>query len=248
MLYTMLCMLCDSLLTVMYPVCRHHSPTLESWMTRNPKASFFCGAITSNRQMIFDMAVMRPDLFDVGGAGLSTDTRAWNPISQESNPYDKSSYEDEYKSIPGTFAAIRTHVGQPVDYVNRRYKYTVVLLGKGGLATADRLAPLIAHSGTVVLLQAPFEFDYHFSQRLKPWVHYVPIAYNTADVIRKVEWLNAHPELAHQIAMNAKIFGESYLRFEDYYCYIATLFKELGDVLDGSDALLPYNQPSISGY
>ncbi len=30
------------------------------------------------------------------------------------------------------------------------------------------------------------EFEYHFSGRLVPWVHYVPLSYNTADVVAKV--------------------------------------------------------------
>ena len=48
--------------------------------------------------------------------------------------------------------------------------------------------------------------------------------------------------MAFQIALNAKAFGESYLRLEDYYCYFGALFKELGDVLEGSDALEPFNK------
>ena len=39
------------------------------------------------------------------------------------------------------------------------------------------------------------DFIYHFSARLKPWVHYVPLAYNAADVLEKVLWLKAHPQV-----------------------------------------------------
>jgi hypothetical protein len=54
---------------------------------------------------------------------------------------------------------------------------------------ADRLATLMAYSGAVIILQETDSL-YHFSGRLKPWVHYgaylyvgtssdSPIAYST---------------------------------------------------------------------
>jgi hypothetical protein len=72
-------------------------------------------------------------------------------------------------------------------------------------------------------------------------VHYVPITYNTADLIEKIQWLQNHELLAFRIAQNAKIFGESYLRLEDNYCYMATVMKTLGDLLERSDALQPFD-------
>ena len=52
-----------------------------------------------------------------------------------------------------------------------------------------RLAGLLAHSGAVVLLQEK-GFSYHFSARLQPWVHYVPLSYSMADLIDKVNILD----------------------------------------------------------
>jgi hypothetical protein len=37
---------------------------------------------------------------------------------------------------------------------------------------------------------------FHFSARLLPWVHYVPLTYSTADAIDKIEWLKRHDEKA----------------------------------------------------
>jgi hypothetical protein len=48
--------------------------------------------------------------------------------------------------------------------------------GIEGRASSGRLASMLAYSGAVVLLQLS-EFEYHFSARLKPWVHYVPLTY-----------------------------------------------------------------------
>lgn len=115
-----------------------------------------------------------------------------------------------------------------------KYKYIIVVAEKSNLFSADRLANVLANSGAVTLLQTT-GFEYHFSSRLKPWVHYVPISYNAADIITKIEWLNNHQDLAYKIAQNARVFGESYLRLKDYYCYMATLLKSLGDLYNNTN-------------
>lgn len=61
--------------------------------------------------------------------------------------------------------------------------------------------------GAVILLQET-SFFFHFSVRLKPWVHYVPLAYNMADATDKIEWLKANDELAQRIASNGRNFGK----------------------------------------
>ena len=104
-----------------------------------------------------------------------------------------------------------------------------------GLATADRLLRFLRTSGAVVLIQES-SFSYHFSARLKPWVHYVPIAHNTADVAEKIDWLIAHDDLAKKIAKNGYNFARSYLRLEDHYCYLAKAYDTIGKIMKGSDA------------
>ena len=89
------------------------------------------------------------------------------------------------------------------------------------------------------------EFEYHFSGRLKPWVHYVPLTYSAADIVNKIEWLKAHDDMAQQLAANARNFGLSYLRLEDQYCYVATALEKLGKVFDNSTALTPFQPTEI---
>ena len=91
-----------------------------------------------------------------------------------------------------------------MPYDPHAFKYLLVV--DGLTATSGRLADLLAHSGAVILLQESL-YQYHFSNALKPWVHYVPITYNTADLIEKVEWLKAHDDLAQKLAINAANFG-----------------------------------------
>ncbi len=127
-------------------------------------------------------------------------------------------------------------------YSPHHYKYLLVVDSSrdGASSSTGRLAKLLAHSGAVILLQASI-FEYHFSAVLKPWVHYVPIAHNTADLTEKVEWLIEHDDLAQKLAKNAANFGKSYLRLEDYYCYMATALDLVGEALAGSDGLVPFN-------
>lgn len=102
-------------------------------------------------------------------------------------------------------------------------------------------------------------------------MHYVPLAYNMADATDMIEWLIDHDELAQQLAINARNFGnealiqffmelfhflyvyiscnlpsgKSYLRLEDYYCYTATAMHQLASMQEGSDVLTPFNATRI---
>jgi len=118
------------------------------------------------------------------------------------------------------------------------YKYNVVPLSGKALSTSGRLAHLLAHSGSVILLVSS-QFTYHFSARLQPWVHYVPISYSMADLKEKVRWLQENDDLARQIAENARAFARSYLRMEDYYCFAAAAMDAAAKAPKSEDALKP---------
>lgn len=125
-----------------------------------------------------------------------------------------------------------------------KYKYIIVSNGNKGRSSTERLLSILPHSGAVILLQTS-DVEYYFSNRLKPWVHYVPIAYNAADLIKKILWLQEHDEFAYRIARNAKIFGKSFMRLEDYYCWVAAVLKSLGELFNGTDALIPFDPVRI---
>ncbi len=118
--------------------------------------------------------------------------------------------------------------------------------GHEGHATADRLGLLLAHSGAVILLQESAN-RYHFSMRLKPWVHYVPVGYNNWDLTEKVEWLVAHDKEAQQIVKNARNFGLSFLRVEDTICYAASALEAVAEIERGSDVLQHFNSSTAFG-
>ena len=68
-----------------------------------------------------------------------------------------------------------------------------------------------------------------------PWVHYVPLAYNGADLIQKVEWLKANDQMAETLALNARNCGKSYLRMEDYYCNAITALQAIANIEKSTD-------------
>ena len=108
----------------------------------------------------------------------------------------------------------------------------------------DLVAYTLAHSGTVLLLQTT-DLESSFLSRLVPWVHYVPISHNGADLLKKLNWLKTYDRSAYKIMENAKAFSESYLRLEDHYCYGIRLMHTIGTVLEGSDALRPFDAGEI---
>ena len=208
-----------------------------------------------------ELAQQRPDLIDAGWSSACCPWRpkpSWNPESLEDRVAMGFGFGPKFNgSISTALSAEVGYLGSylplqlehNVDYFSRRYKYIVVLAGLDGQATSGRLSAVLAHSGAVTLLQTT-DYEYHFSARLKPWVHFVPISYSAADIIEKVEWLQQHEHMAFRIAQNARNFGLSYLRIEDYLCYIATLLKQLGDLYsDKSDstALIPFDAKLIEG-
>lgn len=227
---------------------KYHSLSMKQWSQKESKAGYF-GTIMPVRNRIFDAALLRPDLIIAHFTQILY-MAPWNPDSPEEeinadNIKDAIAKDAKNVTTVGYLHSIlRFKLDEPIDFRSLNLKYVIVAVGLNGLALSGKLANLLAHSGCVVLLQTT-EFEYHFSLRLKPWVHYVPITYNTFDIIRKVQWLVDNDEKAYQIAVNAKRFGESYLRLEDYYCYMARLMKELGDLYNGSDATQVFDAKPI---
>lgn len=215
-----------------------------SWDNKKAKAFYF-GDLTSIRHIFFDVALRRNDIFDVMWS-RNDPVGPWNPESPEKiMPIDPD--DAFFKSSPRLNASgyienllrSRNPPDRTVTIKASDYKYVVVLLGLNGDVCSDDLNTLLFESGSVILLQDS-TCKYHFSSRLKPWVHYVPIMHNAADVARKVDWLIAHNDMAKQIADNGYNFGRSFLRLEDSVCYIANALDTVGNLLKDSNVTRPF--------
>lgn len=139
---------------------------------------------------------------------------------------------------------LKSHLPKAEAYDVTKYKYAVILTGSNGEAGVDRLSRFLAHSGSVILLQE-HEFAYTYGSFLKPWVHYVPISYTTADIVDKIEFLINHPILAERLAINARNFGISHLRFEDYMCYVASSLYAISNITSSTDANIPFKPKKV---
>lgn len=102
---------------------------------------------------------------------------------------------------------------------------------------------MMLHSGAVILIQF-HEYEYHFSSRLKPWVHYVPLSYTAVDAVAKVRWLQQNDHFARVLAHNARAFALSYLRLEDSVCYVASALATISSLSEPS-ALEPFEPIEI---
>lgn len=209
------------------------------WQERIPKAAYF-STINDHRLTPFDQAVLRPDLFDASYSNPWGEITNWNPLAPEHVTKVNENHIPPRRndSKPGEadyIFPLMTHR----SYNPAHYKYVIVSLGGVG-APSDRLENVLAYSGAVVLLEES-EWTYHFSAHMQPWVHYVPISYNMADLIDKVQWLHDHDDMAQQIARNGLNFGKSHLRLEDSYCFMAAALKSVESVVAKTDAVKPWN-------
>ena len=222
----------------------------EAFSLRRSKAAFYgylWGTPSATaRLVVLDLARQHPDLLEVQWSA-AFDVRAWNPLSEEKDVFDSQGllqvgkeFAQKNSSPPGF---LRSYRGQkqrdrlsPREYVSGT-KYLLVLSGNNG---ADRLGPFLAHSGAVIMLQENDALS-HFSSRLKPWVHYVPVSHTAADVVDKIRWLQENDDMAYQLAKNAYLFGRSFLRLEDYYCYTARGVMAVAEV-EAADSKLPFPQ------
>lgn len=214
----------------------------KDWASKIPKALFF-GQFTSIRNVFFDIAAIRPDLIEARWI-KGNQLKPWHPLSMEKGiPSNRSDpvYTNGAKTTPGYLSAIlplKAKKGKEV--LPDKYKYLVVLTDRNGDTASNQLASFLSDTGSVVLLQ-DHEFEYHFSARLKPWIHYVPIVYSTADILAKLKWLSTHDTFARRIASNARAFGRSYLRLEDTLCYAASALEAVAAVSNTSDSLIPFD-------
>jgi protein glucosyltransferase len=59
-----------------------------------------------------------------------------------------------------------------------------------------------------------------FYGALKPYVHYVPVQNDLADLIDQIHWARAHDAECKQIAANSTAFARNGLMYDDVYCYL----------------------------
>jgi len=78
------------------------------------------------------------------------------------------------------------------------------------------------HTNCVVLKQSSEQIQWYYSL-LKPWIHYIPISSDLADLIEKIKWAQNNDNKVKEIIKNANELARDNLKYIDmlYYIYIA---------------------------
>jgi len=100
-----------------------------------------------------------------------------------------------------------------------QYRYQVDIDGNSNAWSSLFLKLL---SGSPVLKVAS-ELNYRqwYYHHLRPWINFVPVANDLSDIMEKIAFLEAHPEVAHTIARNAKLMAQG-LTYESQIDVAAT--------------------------
>jgi hypothetical protein len=124
---------------------------------------------------------------------------------------------------------LEEELGASGDYIPAEgfveYKY---LISVDGVASSWKRVATILASGSVLLMQ--HRWNQFFYPGLKPWVHYVPIANDFSDLVRRYQWLSDHPSQAKHIAENGLRFAREILypaSLETYFLGIVNKCSQL---------------------
>jgi hypothetical protein len=74
-------------------------------------------------------------------------------------------------------------------------------------------------------------FTEWFDERLRPFVHYLPVRLDFADLQSRLDWARAHDKQAHAIAEQAALQAKLFIRYEDMQCYWYRLLLEYATLL-----------------
>jgi hypothetical protein len=106
--------------------------------------------------------------------------------------------------LTNTFGRVNQTIQGVEVQTNRRLSLAEMLKFKGivileGNDVASGLKWALA-SRSVVLMPRPMYTSWAMEELLEPWVHYIPLAEDLADVEEKIQWMIDNDEQAHQIA------------------------------------------------
>lgn len=179
-----------------------------SWSEKVKKAVFrgkSTGMSVSNNMRV-KLAKMKSELLDVGIVAWQTRPRIENGVI--------CTFDDEVLSIP--LVNYLTYEEQS------KYKYVIHVEGH---TFAFRLGDELL-MGSVVLLQES-EYTLWFTDGLKPYVHYVPIAKDLSDLHEKLDWCTTHDAECEQIANNAKAFARENLTRDKILEYLRNVIASI---------------------
>jgi hypothetical protein len=98
------------------------------------------------------------------------------------------------------------------------YKYQLQLIAHGPTFSRDWQF----YSESLVFVQEGFHrFELFWYPLLRPWVHYIPIRDDCADLVEKIRWARSHDQEVHLMALQARALIQGHLMPQHiiHYCY-----------------------------
>lgn len=161
----------------------------QKWETKESIA-FFRGSRTSaDRDPLIHLSLNKPDLVEA----QYTKNQAWRSKADTLgfDPAPTVSFEEQCK-----------------------YKY---LFNLRGVAASFRYKHLFLCKS--VVLNVNSDWTEFFYNKIKPWIHYVPIAENFKDAEEIISFLQENDKIANKIALNGFNFIWKHLTLEAVECY-----------------------------
>jgi hypothetical protein len=109
-----------------------------------------------------------------------------------------------------------------------QYKYIVHI---DGHVSAFRLSSELSTNSLLLIVES--EWKVWYSNKLKPYEHYIPIKRDLSDLISKIEWCKSNDEKCENISRNAYDFFNSYLQKDSildfFQSTIINIKRNIGD-------------------
>ncbi len=123
------------------------------------------------------------------------------------------------EKYPNWLRIERSDRGKRISMVEQaRYKYLIDIRGR---SWTDRIKILLQLGRPVLIVDRPYK-EWYF-ERMVPMEHYVPIKEDLSDLIPKLEYLEAHPEVYEKIVRSTKKFVKNNLIGEPVLKYLRDL-------------------------
>ncbi|KAI8618078.1 glycosyl transferase family 90-domain-containing protein [Chytriomyces sp. MP71] len=108
----------------------------------------------------------------------------------------------------------------------KEFKYLLVVDGN---SWPNRLQSYL-ETNSVILYNGIFN-DW-FNGQLKPWIHYVPVRLDLADLDDALQWLHEHDDDARRISENARALMRGMNEFKQLRCFTGLMFLEYAELYE----------------
>jgi len=115
------------------------------------------------------------------------------------------------------FEKFRFKKGDMINNIQKsNYKF---ILNIDGYVSAFRLSSELSMNSVVLLVKSDYKL--WFSDKLKEYIHYVPVSEDLSDLITQIEWCRKNDKECKNIAQNGVLFFNKYLTKRGIFDYLS---------------------------